>query len=147
MSPALTGQFFTTEPSGKPQEHQYLNSNGEGRSQEQRMRVCDQRCGSKARPVWRCGLSQEPGKGSMVGKSAGDKVKILKCLLLTLTSHQKIQIKTRYHCSTTRWFRFLRLIIFSTGKGREGEGFLSHLLGRNVMVPTLGVVLTASIKI
>ena len=52
------------------------------------------------------------------GKSAGDKVKILKCLLLTLTNNQKIQIKIRYHCSTNRWFRFLRLIIFSVGKGR-----------------------------
>ena len=125
MSPALTGQFFTTEPSGKPQEHQYLNPSGEGRSQKRRMGECDQRCGGKARAMWWCGLSQKPGKGSIVGKSAGGKVRILKCLLLTLTNNQKMQIKTRYHCLTTRWFRFLRLIIFSVGKGKEKDS--SHI--------------------
>lgn len=50
---------------------------------------------------------------------AGTEKKKKKSLLLNFTINQKIQIKTRiYHCSTTRWLRFSRLIISSVGKDR-----------------------------
>lgn len=60
---------------------------------------------------------------------AGTERKEKKSLLLNLTINQKIQIKTRrYHCSTTRWLRFSRLIISSVGKDR-GRVSLTLLVG------------------
>ena len=64
-------------------------------------------------------------------QSRNKKKRKKKSLLINLPNNQKIQIKTiRFHCSTTRWLRFSRLIlvisVLHVVWAKMGEGLVSR---------------------